>query len=754
MIHEVSSSNVVEGKFGRMTMSTANHPVSSLMEAYAQLVCKQSGKDIKKLLSGELKKTFSKARGNPKNPLSMIIVPVFPGKEETLNARISILTQYYHELRDDIFFLILDVSGGDIQNKIPTEVFRRPDVFLFQSTCLSRAADPVNRFFFLADFDVDFLWVNESVNFHSDLVANFQKLKKTTPLLALMTPLSDRTVSSAVPKGREAPKRDGTVIQSVLEELGLDNTLAAFRHTRQTVFFINAEVIKKNREEVISRSGNLKDYWRNQVAELGFVQAISLGNYMDFDSPIDTPDDSSDEIIVDSQIQFHAVVILLKYYKKQLSRSRLIFQVIHWDPNDTLAGGTEKHSRDLSRMHFRFGGFSCEIFPKGKGYVFGFVLDGERITEHRLQPRDVAPLLRLLKDEINLAHFHHGINWHPAVIAELAAIDFRLKFASLHDFWFLCPSITLLKYDKTTKSKEYCGLPDSETCMACYNFSFGGATVGTIDWHLIHSVSILSKMHRIFTPSASTARIYQKGLRGFPEVAAKIETREHDLSYLAKYIDEKSPVPTPNKRVAFLGRLYNHKGSNEISVIAHKLIENGYEVKIFGDLIDNEVPLDRKYVQSFRGMDELKKLLGEYAPSVVGFVHIWPETFCYTFYESIAICNSAIPVVSPLGNPADVVDCEKFGEKLEDFTVDEFYAKCEKVLKNHSAYHDRKHQFLAKIPDNCEQYYRGFFGEISSGPDVDYHSNGALKDRISLFHPYEKKEYSTWERFKLYYSGE
>lgn len=196
-------------------------------------------------------------------------------------------------------------------------------------------------------------------------------------------------------------------------------------------------------------------------------------------------------------------------------------------------GGTQHHVRDLT-MQMK-DAYNVYVVARDRDYLRVTMYSGseqvslkyyigEREAFPRIHDTEIANLLRniLVAFRINVLHVHHvyGIGFDIFDIASELEIPIIL---SMHDHYYVCPSIRLLDVDHI-----YCGGHcEKESCAACLKKNAGIYVTEDYlkSWHE-NCRNAFSKCEKIIVPSQSAKDIY---LDHYPELIDKIEIIEHGL---------------------------------------------------------------------------------------------------------------------------------------------------------------------------------------------------------------------------------
>lgn len=196
-------------------------------------------------------------------------------------------------------------------------------------------------------------------------------------------------------------------------------------------------------------------------------------------------------------------------------------------------GGTQHHVRDLTismkdefnvyvvardREYFRVTMYSGAEPLSLKYYI------GEREGFPRIHDTELEKLFKniLCAFEINVLHVHHtyGLSFDIFHVAEELGIPTIL---TMHDYYYICPTIKLVNLDK-----QYCnGYYDETNCVDCLKKNAGIHTADNYltEWRENCSM-IFKKCEQLIVPSDAARDVYVKY---YPELEDKILVIEHGL---------------------------------------------------------------------------------------------------------------------------------------------------------------------------------------------------------------------------------
>ncbi|NJE06962.1 glycosyltransferase [Thermococcus sp. M39] len=185
--------------------------------------------------------------------------------------------------------------------------------------------------------------------------------------------------------------------------------------------------------------------------------------------------------------------------------------------------------------------------------------------ENTYMNKNVEEIFRRLLKEINpdIIHFEHLIGLSATLIN--VAKKFNIpSVLTLHDYWFMCPNIQLLRYDYTI-----CEGSEPNKCSAC--------------WIKKQSKTLSGALNRYYIPKALTEKPLQFILRAFnsPE---KFKERENHMKSLLLKVNK---IIVPSK---FLREVFTGYGVPKDKVIYS---ENGYNLEVFKEFKKKDKGTDK-----------------------------------------------------------------------------------------------------------------------------------------------------------------
>ena len=213
----------------------------------------------------------------------------------------------------------------------------------------------------------------------------------------------------------------------------------------------------------------------------------------------------------------------------------------------------------------------------------------------------------------------------------------RLEYL-FHDFYAVCPSMTLLDKDGV-----YCGLHrDADFCDAC-----GPEGFSVTEWREAWG-ELLEAADEVVFFSENTRDIVLRAYALRPEQTV---IRPHSVEPLGHILDIPAEGPM---RVAVVGSIATHKGAEIVQHLADLLERDMPEasIVIFGNLEAKRIPRNVSVLGPYDRAN-LADMLAEHKVTVGLFPSVWPETFSYVVRE---LGSAGLPLVCfALGAQAEYV---------------------------------------------------------------------------------------------------
>ncbi|NJE12849.1 glycosyltransferase family 4 protein [Thermococcus sp. LS2] len=325
--------------------------------------------------------------------------------------------------------------------------------------------------------------------------------------------------------------------------------------------------------------------------------------------------------------------------------------------------------------------------------------------ENTYMNKEIEEKFRELLKEItpDIIHFEHLIGLSATLIG--VAKEFNIPtILTLHDYWFMCPTIQLLKWDHTI-----CKGPESSKCRKC--------------WIKKQSNVLAEALRKYYIPKHLTRKPLELILRAF-NPSEKFEKRNEYLKFLLLKVD-KIIAPSrflremfikyeiPEDKVIYSENGYNlgefkkfkkkKKDTDKIifgfagSVIpikgVHLLIdaflevpEDKAELRIYGNY-DPKSSYVRKLFSKIRGKSNIY-FLGKYDDPKVPFSEVDILVFPSISYENCPLVlaearATKTPVIaSDLGAIPEFVEGGKTGLLFEPNNPKDLYEKITQIIEN------------------------------------------------------------------------
>jgi glycosyltransferase involved in cell wall biosynthesis len=206
-----------------------------------------------------------------------------------------------------------------------------------------------------------------------------------------------------------------------------------------------------------------------------------------------------------------------------------------------------------------------------------------------------------------------------------------------------------------TNEDRFCGLPDTKACQACLitNVHTKYYTPSIMEWRRLWG-KLLMRADRLLVFSDSSANILRKV---YPELdLSRLEVTDPDYHPALAPI-ARAPRDGP-LRIAVLGAMARHKGSQLVRRLAEYLISSKARILVFGPWSERGLPGNVRKFGPY-AVANLGALMKREEVHVVLFPSVCPETFSYTLSEIFAL---ELPVVSlDIGAQGERVRAYKYG---------------------------------------------------------------------------------------------
>ncbi len=425
----------------------------------------------------------------------------------------------------------------------------------------------------LARSERDTILLNSDTIVTAGWVEKLQRCARSSERIATVTPLSNAATLASVPVAfRDNPLPEGFTVDSYGE---LVERVSLHRYPRVTVavgfcMYVKQEAYEKAGPfdaETFGRGYGEENDFCNRCAQLGYIHVLCDDTFI-YHKGTGSFDTEEKKRLLEEHTR-----ILKERYPDQMKENDLysasnpdqelrdnlnlyaaldngkpnLLYVLHLDfkeSAETNIGGTQLHVRDLKDgmlqdynvfVLARDGDFLCltaytgqEEDPDGAEFSFRFPSRAELFPVMR--DRDEAEFLRkILKIfDISLVHVHHT----QGLTLDIFHVCSRMKIpviATLHDYYYACPTIKLLRDDEKFCPSEGSFKPaDRERCRSCLRENCGFCNVDVIDRWRQECFSALSLCEKIIFPSASAMEYM---LEVYPSLAKKSLVIGHGSDY-------------------------------------------------------------------------------------------------------------------------------------------------------------------------------------------------------------------------------
>ena len=247
---------------------------------------------------------------------------------------------------------------------------------------------------------------------------------------------------------------------------------------------------------------------------------------------------------------------------------------------------------------------------------------------------------------------HHIINLDVARLTKVLSCYKVPVFFYVHDYYCLCPTINLIN----PSSGRYCGPGEitESKCGSCERF----LEAKNIHRRLIDFSNAFSERLTFICPSECAKSIFVSCYPMLKNVTRVIEHQTYDLSKA-----DSIPQKGDKLKVAYLGTKAPHKGWT-LFLKLKEMFRNKYDFYYFGssnkkndDIVN--IPVDFRNPKR-----QMVAMLSTKGIDICFLYSLWPETYCYTYYEAFQAGAFVVANVNG-GNVADQIEKNKNGIVLE-----------------------------------------------------------------------------------------
>jgi len=371
------------------------------------------------------------------------------------------------------------------------------------------------------------------------------------------------------------------------------------------------------------------------------------------------------------------------------NKSNILIIIHCWDEQfdrNKLIGGTSFHVLDIIRLLRNEYNFYILTPHKNIYRLYSYWKNGEELIDiyssvhqnctNKYFNTEYEKIIIDIIDcfNIDIVHIHHMLGHFFNIINVKRNKIFKL-IISLHDYYASCPNI-----NKINKINKYCGFPSEKECNSCLSHNNKLINISTwkSNWNLLFKIC-----DKIIVPSeAAKNEIFST----YENIS--IDVIEHGVGI--KQIKSELNIDSDiNFNVAFIGNITEVKGKKIIEDLIkysnkHK---NNINFHLFG-AISSYILLKKNRNFFFHGeynRDDITKLLRENNIKLTCIFSIWPETFCYTFIESIA---NNVPVFAiDIGAVGQKIRNNNLGWIIKNGTgISKIYQKIKNIFNNKNRY--------------------------------------------------------------------
>lgn len=284
----------------------------------------------------------------------------------------------------------------------------------------------------------------------------------------------------------------------------------------------------------------------------------------------------------------------------------------------------------------------------------------------------------LMKYSIDMVHIRHLIH-HSFDLPYLTKQLGIKTVLSFHDFYFICPSITLVNGDNVY-CNGVCG--ENNNCRIPFEES---TNVSNLNNFVVTWRNEINKLFENIDEFVTTSPIVKNlFLEIYPKLINKnFHIIEHgrDFNNVKKDMFEIPSLERPIK-ILFIGNINIEKGALIIKELAEFDKNSHLEIHFLGNTVHQLTNVGIHHGPYLREnlFEEIKKI----NPSFIGIFSIWPETYCHTLTEAWA---SGIPVLSTkIGVLEERMENTGGGWFIDHNSIKETYDLILQIASNESEY--------------------------------------------------------------------
>jgi glycosyltransferase involved in cell wall biosynthesis len=332
-------------------------------------------------------------------------------------------------------------------------------------------------------------------------------------------------------------------------------------------------------------------------------------------------------------------------------------------------GGIEKHVNDLSDLLAEQGIDVILLHSiRGETTHFGIKKLNNSIYLPNLNNIDINDAGELLEQFLGILkprflHIHSLIGFNKSsrsIVTSVIGSSGIPYFYTFHDYTPICQHAQFVRPDR-----QYCGEPDVATCQKCvdqFKPYFGRENV--LEYQNNYRDFLLGASGLI-APSVDTQSRANRFLNikrcdvieHFQELKINVEP-SHTFCASKKKVDSEV-------RVAILGAIGPHKGNDVILACQADALSRKLPISymVIGYCDKKELGgIRMSETGPYSDIKDAIHEINEFAPTLIFYPSIWPETFSYTL--SVAFMLNIPPLVFDLGATAERVRRHSFGKVI------------------------------------------------------------------------------------------
>jgi GT2 family glycosyltransferase/glycosyltransferase involved in cell wall biosynthesis len=614
-----------------------------------------------------------------------VIMPVYRGRDETLAAIFSVLT---NPQSTPFELLVINDCGPDESLNQSLRGLSRRGLISYMETPHNLGFAGAINVGLASRPNLDVVLLNSDTLVFGDWIDRLVEHAASDVLVATITPLSNNATICSYPE----INRNNRIALEV-EPSELDGFARSCNRGRHTIVPTGVGFCFYMRRDVINQIGELdaitfpKGYgeendfcmralkagFKNVIAHDIFVYHAGRVSFLESADAASTageigllkkhPDYKSRIMAYCKADPAKELRIRLDLYRlaKILGADSAIF-ITH-----RLSGGVETHVTHMSeRLHAE--GIKVLYLRLEKGTEGTITFEPSPQFDIFLPSLDqlsifkyadlLAEFLRWVSPKI--VHVHSFAGFNPRAVSTIINVVKSSELCydyTVHDFDPIC-----VKDQKMiTAEGEFCGQPEVMVCRSCIRADHRVSYEIDPGIRRDEFAGILSNARCVFVPSSDTS---VRLSRAFPNVALLVR-RHEERPFNIRWPDPPD-FSAGITRIAIIGAIGRHKGSGILHALATdaraRKLPVQYSIIGYSDLRDELAKLGvtetGRYADDFVASEHLTA----FRPHLVFLPSIVPETHCYVL--SLALAAGVPPVVFDIGAPAERLRDIKTGHVL------------------------------------------------------------------------------------------